>query len=288
MQYFKVQNDKRKNNDLTKNLETYISSQEKQKNKFKQLKKKQSLSLKQLKNKHKIYQKTLKNIIKKQNKLNNLLSNLNILQDKKTKKEKIQKLKEKLLAQKKRKKKKVQKKQTKQIDVSNKSKKSSSSKDIRMISKKILQEDIDLSVKNVGSSIKGIKISSYRGRKTIAPLKSYKIIKKFGKYFDPIYKIELFNDSISLKSKTKNAKVYSVLKGKVVYAKTNAGTLGNVVVIKHSKNLHTVYSQLSNIPKALKVGKWIPKGYVVGRIKDTLIFQATKSNRYINPIRLFK
>ena len=64
--------------------------------------------------------------------------------------------------------------------------------------------------------------------------------------------------------------------------------MGNVVIVKHSKGLHTVYSQLSNIPKSLRVGKWIPKGYVIGRVKDTLIFQATKNNRYINPIKLFK
>ena len=91
-----------------------------------------------------------------------------------------------------------------------------------------------------------------------------------------------------MKSKVKNAKVYSILKGKVIYAKNNAGTLGNVVIVKHSNALHTVYSQLSNIPRSLKVGKWVPKGYVIGRVNDTLVFQATKSNRYINPIKLFK
>ena len=157
-----------------------------------------------------------------------------------------------------------------------------------MISKQILQEDIDLSVKNIGSSIKGIKVSRYKGVKTIAPLKSYKVVKKFGKYYDPVYKIELFNESISLKSKVKNAKVHSVLRGKVVYAKTDAGTLGNVVIVKHSNNLHTVYSQLSNIPRTLKVGKWIPKGYVVGRVNDILEFQATKNSKYIDPMKLVK
>ena len=292
LQYFKVQNDKRKNTKKSKELETFIRVQEKQKNKFKLLKQKQELSLKQLKKKHKIYQKTLKHIIQKQYKLTNLLGDLNILQDKKIKKNKIRKLKEKLLAQEiKKKRKRLEnklKKKTKDIVISKKTKNSSNSKDIKMISKEILQEDIDLTVRNIGSSIKGIKVSKYRGIKTIAPLKSYKVVKKFGKYFDPVYKIELFNESVSLKSKVKNAKVYSVLRGKVVYAKTDAGTLGNVVVVKHSNNLHTVYSQLSNIPRTLKVGKWIPKGYVVGRVKDILIFQATKSNRYINPIKLFK
>ncbi|MCK5293856.1 MAG: M23 family metallopeptidase, partial [Arcobacteraceae bacterium] len=142
--------------------------------------------------------------------------------------------------------------------------------------------------RNIGSTSKGIKISSYKGNKTISPLKSYKVIKKFGKFYDPVYKIELFNESISLKSKQQNAKVYNIIKGKVVYAKHDAGELGNVVIVKHRNNLHTIYSQLSNIPKTLKVGQWIKKGYVVGRVKDTLVFQVTRDNKYLDPQKLFK
>jgi murein DD-endopeptidase MepM/ murein hydrolase activator NlpD len=156
------------------------------------------------------------------------------------------------------------------------------------ISKQELDEDIDIEVRKLGSSTKGIKISKYYGKKTIAPLKSYKITKNFGKYYDKVYKMQLFNESVSLKTKKANAKVFNVLRGQVVYAKQNSGLLENVVIVKHKGNLHTIYSHLDKISPTLSVGKWIPKGYVVGRVNDTLMFQATKNSRYIDPVKLFK
>jgi len=268
--YFKLQNDKRKNDIKSKKLLEFIAEQEKQKVKYKELTKKLDRSLSNLKSKEAKYKKRLESIVSKQNKLSDLLGNLKILKVKELKRLKLKKLQEKL------KKAKLNKKNNQDNYPTQKNIKIGKNKNAHT------------KVKNIGSSIKGIKITSYKGPKTRAPLKSYIITKKFGKYFDPVYKIELFNESISMKSKIRNAKVYSVLKGKVIYAKNNAGTLGKVVIVKHANGLHTVYSQLSNIPKSLRVGKWIPKGYVVGRVKNTLVFQATKNNRYINPINLFK
>jgi len=297
LNYFKIENDKRKNTQNTKKLEQYIKKQESQKTQYKVLQAKQDNSIEILKSKHERYQNVLKLIITKQSKLNSLLGNLNILKKKKIKKDKINKLKklfekEQITKVKEKKKAKEEEKRKKEkrknIKIVKSNNMKSSSKNIKIIAKQKFEEQIDLKVRNIGSSTKGISISNYKGVKTMAPLKKYSIIKKFGKYFDPVYKIELFNESISLKSKTKNAKVHSILKGKVIYAKSNKGTLGSVVIVKHNNGLHTVYSQLSNIPRSIKVGKWIPKGYVVGRVQDTLLFQATKNSRYINPIKLFK
>ncbi len=100
--------------------------------------------------------------------------------------------------------------------------------------------------------------------------------------------MELFNESVSLKTKVPNAKVVSVFGGQVVYAKQNQGLLANVVIVKHKDSLHTIYSHLDKISPTLKVGKYIPRGYVVGRVSDTLEFQATKNSKYINPMRLIK
>ena len=80
-------------------------------------------------------------------------------------------------------------------------------------------KNLNLDVKKIGSSTDGIQIIKYKGEKTIAPLKSFKIVKNFGTYYDPVYKIKLFNESIVLKSDEPKAKVVSVLNGKVVYAK---------------------------------------------------------------------
>ena len=164
----------------------------------------------------------------------------------------------------------------------------SRTKQMKFKKKKELDKDMNIKVRKIGSSAKGIKIAKYYGRKTIAPLKSYKVVKKFGTYYDDVYRMKLFNESVALKTKIPNAKVVSIFKGQVVYAKHNTGLLGNVVIVKHRGGLHTIYSHLDRISPTLKVGKWIPKGYVVGRVSDTLEFQATKNSRYIDPMRLIK
>lgn len=269
--YMDVAQDKINNENNISRISSYIKKREKKKKILNYLKVKHSKSLKKLNKKHQEYQVLLKKTITKQKSLASLLGRLNILKDKELKREKLKKEKEKqkLLALKK-KRKATQKKSTTQSQVQANN-----------------AEQIDLDVRMIGSSTKGVKISKYRGPKTIAPLKNYTIVKKFGKYFDPVYKIKLFNESIVLKSKSTKSKVYSVLNGKIVYAKKNSGMLENVVIIQHKNGLHTIYSHLDQISPTLRVGKWIKKGYVVGRVNNTLTFQATKNNSHINPQDLF-
>jgi len=142
-------------------------------------------------------------------------------------------------------------------------------------------------VKQVGSSYHRDKIYRYRGAKTISPLKHARIVKSFGTYVDPIYKMKIFNESITLKAPTTNAKVRNVLNGKVVFAGQNS-MLGKVIVIAHGGELHTVYAGLSRISPIIKVGSRVKKGTVIGKVKRKLIFEATKNSKYINPVRLIR
>lgn len=276
-QYIKVTENKVTNQRKIKKLNTYIQKRQKKKKVLNYLLNKHSKSLASIEKKHKDYQKELKTIIKKQNSLTTLLSKLNILKKEELKEER--KRKAKLLALKRKKEKESKKKKV--VVGKNKIKKTQ-----KTVQNNYAQE-IDLDVRILGSSTKGIKISKYRGRKTISPLKKYSVIKKFGKYYDPVYKIKLFNESVLLKTKEKNAKVYNVLDGKIVYSKKDSGMLENVVIIQHKNGLHTIYSHLDQISPTLKNGKWIKKGYVVGRVNETLTFQATKNNAHINPEELF-
>jgi septal ring factor EnvC (AmiA/AmiB activator) len=130
-------------------------------------------------------------------------------------------------------------------------------------------------------------VTTYRGAKTIPPIQNATVVKKFGSYTDPIYKIKIFNDSITLKSANSNAKVSSVLSGKVVYSGRNS-MLGNVVVVAHNGKLHTIYAGLSQIAPTIRVGKRLGKGDVIGRVARKLIFQATKNSKHINPLRLIR
>ena len=142
-------------------------------------------------------------------------------------------------------------------------------------------------VKKHGSSYQAIKTKKYRGPKTIAPLDSYTITKKYGTYTDPIYGIKIFNESISLKPKKANAKVKTVFNGKVIYADKTA-VLDNIVIVEHTNGLHTIYANLLQISPNIKKGKEVKKGYTIGRVSDELIFEVTQKSYHINPIRLFQ
>ena len=295
IQYLKVNKTIRDNEKKIVELNVYIKKQNEIKAKYKNLVALHEKTLGSLKQKHKDYQSNLQSIINKQNKIKDLLGSLNILKKEEIKKEKARKKRLAALAKKK---KLTEQKRAKRLAALKKksfsknktTKKEAAPKATKelALNRKDLDDDIDIEVRKLGSSVKGIKISKYYGKKTIAPLKSYKVTKKFGKYYDKVYKMQLFNESVSLKTKLPNAKVYSIFKGQVVYAKQNSGLLQNVVIVKHQNSLHTIYSHLERIAPTLKVGKWIPKGYVVGRVNDTLEFQATKNSRYIDPLKLIK
>ncbi len=138
-----------------------------------------------------------------------------------------------------------------------------------------------------GSSYHKDKIYAYRGGKTISPLPGARVIKSFGTYVDPIYKIKIFNESVTLKAPNSNAKVYNVLNGKVVFAGVSS-MLGKVVVVAHGSRMHTVYAGLSKIAPNLRKGSRIQKGYVIGKVSQKLIFEATKNSKHINPMRLIR
>ena len=283
-------NTKNNQKDIDK-IASYIEDRQKTKDKLTILKEKHSSSLVSLEEQHKSYQEELNKVAKEQASLKNLLSELNILKEEETKKaearaeaeaeEKRKKLRE-LLALKRT----SPKNDGKEEEITQEeAQEEVQTADVR---NQRYAKNLNLDVKKIGSSTDGIKIVKYKGEKTITPLKSFKVVKNFGTYYDPVYKIKLFNESIVLKSDEEQAKVLCVLNGKVVYAKKNAGMLANVVIIQHEDGLHTIYSHLDEISPTLVVGKWIKQGYVVGRVNDSLMFQATKDASHIDPKDLFK
>jgi len=143
-------------------------------------------------------------------------------------------------------------------------------------------------VRKINSSYSRGTTYKYRGTKTISPLpRGARLIKKFGTYTDPIYKIKIFNESITLKAKNKNSNVQNILNGKVVFA-GKSSMLGKVVVVAHSGKIHTVYAGLSKIAPNIHVGRKIKKGYTIGKVSRKLMFQATKNSKHINPMKLIR
>jgi murein DD-endopeptidase MepM/ murein hydrolase activator NlpD len=139
-----------------------------------------------------------------------------------------------------------------------------------------------INVKKVGSAYIRPKVTRYRGPKTIAPVKG-KVVKKFGSYIDPIYKIRIYNDSITIKTKP-NALVRAIFPGKVIYI----GKVGDkkIIFIKHKNNLFSIYANLSKISPLIKKGSFVKKGQIIARVKDSLEFEVTYKDRAINPLQV--
>ncbi|MEA2098973.1 MAG: M23 family metallopeptidase, partial [Campylobacterota bacterium] len=238
-------------NKKTTSLEAEISKIDKKRKKLIVTQKSNKKALKKLKLAKALYKKELKKLLKKQDTLKKTLAKLNII-----KIDKIKKAKEE------------------------------EARRVAFRTKKSVTSEKLPRVKKHGSSYQAIKTKKYRGRKTIAPLDSYTITKKYGTYTDPIYGIKIFNESISLKPKKANAKVKTVFNGKVIYADKTA-VLDNIVIVEHKNGLHTIYANLSKISPNIRKGKKIKKGYTIGRVSEELIFEVTQKSYHINPIRLF-
>lgn len=280
--YNTITNDSTTNQKDIEKISSYINDRQKTKDKLTTLKKQHSSSLGDLEKQHKAYQEELNKVVKSQENIKNLLSQLNIL-----KLEEVKKAEEQAKA-------KEEAERKKKLETLMSKKNENNQKDENEVEMQTADtrnqkfaKNLNLDVKKIGSSTDGVTITKYKGEKTIAPLKSFKIAKNFGTYYDPVYKIKLFNESIVLKSTEPQAKVVSVLSGKVVYAKKNAGMLDNVVIIQHEGGLHTIYSHLDDIAPTLVVGKWVQKGSVVGRVNESLSFQVTKDSSHIDPKELF-
>lgn len=143
----------------------------------------------------------------------------------------------------------------------------------------------DLKIVQVANSYKNVSVVKYTGPKTIAPIDYYTIEQNFGPYHDPVYNLKVFNESITLLSKVPDVAVKNIMDGKVVYAK-EAPVLKKVVIIEHSNEVYTIYSQLDRIAPTVKPGFVVQKGYTIGRISQRLGLEITQQDKHINPVEV--
>jgi len=128
-------------------------------------------------------------------------------------------------------------------------------------------------------------IATYKGEKTIPPLKG-RIVKKFGSYIDPVYKIRIYNDSITIKPYRQNELVRAIMPGKVVYI----GESNNkkIIVLKHKGDIFSIYANLDKISPLLKKGMVVKRGQIIARVKNALEFEVTYKEKPINPLKVIR
>lgn len=224
------------------------------------------------------YNNELQKIVKERDAVQGILVNLNIV---KSQEEEKRKKREELA--------KTRQQESKQkIESINQSPKMTDKKDTAIQESQITSNtpktNEEFDVRQVASSYHNIGTTKYKGTKTIAPLENFTIEKRFGPYFDPVYKMKVFNESVTLTPKGDD-KVKSVLDGKVVFAK-DTPILKRVVIIEHKDNMHTIYAQLDKIAPTIKPGSTVKKGYTIGRVENALKFEVTLKDKHIDPLEL--
>ncbi len=251
-------------------------------NLYKIKKEKSQKLLKKLAAEEKLYRQKLRTIISRQNALRQTLAKLNILRKEEIEEAKRREAERK--AQLERRAKELEAMRARKKLEREQARAEGREVDYSTVS---LPEEENVKVKQYGSSYQRERVTRYRGPRTISPIRGARLVKRFGNYVDPIYKIKIFNDSITLKAPQSDAPVRNVLNGKVVYVGENS-MLGKVVIVQHGGGLHTVYAGLSKISPIIRTGTRIRRGTAVGKVRRKLIFQATQNSKLINPVQLIR
>ena len=251
-------------------------------NLYKIKKEKSQKLLKKLAAEEKLYRQKLRTTISRQNALRQTLAKLNILRKEKIEEAKRREAERK--AQLERRAKELEAMRARKKLEREQARAEGREVDYSTVS---LPEEENVKVKQYGSSYQRERVTRYRGPRTISPIRGARLVKRFGNYVDPIYKIKIFNDSITLKAPQSDAPVRNVLNGKVVYVGENS-MLGKVVIVQHGSGLHTVYAGLSKISPIIRTGTRIRRGTAVGKVRRKLIFQATQNSKLINPVQLIR
>ena len=230
-------------------LKQSIAVIDQQKNKVLETKKENEKAIVQLEKEKSVYKKSLDKVLNQQRSLQNTLASLNII-----KRQAVVQPKKALPP---------------------------------LIAPKPGSKPIPADVKQAVADYNPSSVAGYVGEHTIAPLDGYVVTKRFGPYTDPVYGIKIFNDSVSLRPTEADAKVKTVLNGKIIFAKPTA-MLENVVIIEHDNGLHTIYAHLDKIAPTVEVGKRIKQGSIIGRVGRELMFQVTQRNAHIDPLQMIR
>ena len=135
----------------------------------------------------------------------------------------------------------------------------------------------------------GLDITDKKGRLSL-PVKG-KILNKFGRQKDKQFASFIVHNGINIRVRT-GVSVRSVFDGKVLYTGELEG-YGNLVIIGHGKDYHSLYGHLNRI--SVKQNQMVQTGDIIGLsgdtgslIGETLYFEMRKNGKPIEPVRWFK
>ena len=135
----------------------------------------------------------------------------------------------------------------------------------------------------------GLDILDKKGR--LALPVTGKILNKFGRIKDKQYGSFIVHNGINIKTRT-GTPVRSIFNGKVLYTGELEG-YGNLVIIGHGKDFHSLYGHLDRIDA--KINQVVQIGDIIGLsgdtgslVGETLYLEMREKGKPIEPLRWFK
>jgi septal ring factor EnvC (AmiA/AmiB activator) len=110
-----------------------------------------------------------------------------------------------------------------------------------------------------------------------------KVVAGFGKYLDPVTKLQIFRKGIEIQT-SRNQEVTAVSEGKIAFSGELPG-MGRMLIIDHGDHFYTLCARLGEL--GLKTGQKVKKGERIG-MSDAqgtpVYFEIRSRNIAINPM----
>lgn len=156
--------------------------------------------------------------------------------------------------------------------------------------------DLEQTEKELATMVSDMQItvqqSAFRQRKGFLPFPTKGMVEVgFGKVVNPRFNTVTVQKGIDIRA-TEGASVGTVASGNVVFAGWLKG-YGNLVIIDHGGNYHSLYAHLAN--SQVEVGNAVEEGESIGQVGDTgslkgayLYFEIRKAGQAVDPLPWLK
>jgi LysM repeat protein len=159
--------------------------------------------------------------------------------------------------------------------------KSGSSLSVPSIDKKKLE------ISNIASAKETSVSQTAPDRRFLWPAVSRRITSKYGTRIHPVYHVKKFHNGLDIGA-SYGSRIRAAENGMVVYSGWKS-YYGRVVIIKHSRDLYTLYAHCSAL--SVKNGQSVKRGDAIAKVGSSglstgphLHFSVQKNGRFINPM----
>jgi len=181
-----------------------------------------------------------------------------------------------------------EKKQRQKLLAEIKQKKTNRLATIKYLKKASIKLDKTINALRRGSASDQEKINNFSAYQGLLKMPvNGKVISKYGKYIESYSGVSNFRSGIEIQSR-QGAPIRAVFSGKTIYSSWLKG-YGNVIIIAHGKNYHTVYAHAEELFRAK--GEQVKIGEVIATVGDTgslngpsLYFEIRHQGNPIDPL----